>query len=71
MITEVDGNSDSGTINKWIINSFLARDSRAFRNHVKEISPDVDLTYTFTSDLSGESEEMDIPFGVNFFYPTD
>ncbi len=71
MIVEVDGKSDAGFINKWITNQFLARDSREFRKHVKSISPDVELTYMFTSDLTGESEELDIPFGVSFFYPTD
>lgn len=71
MILEVDGNSERGFINKWITNGFLARDSRALRNYVKEISPDMDLTYTFVSDITGESEVQDIPFGINFFYPTD
>ena len=71
MITEVEGNSDRGFINKWISNQFLARDSRAFRNHVKSISPDLDLTYTFVSDVTGESEVQDIPFGVSFFYPSE
>jgi len=71
MIQEVDGNNENGYINKWVSNQFLARDSREFRKYVKSISPDVDLTYTFTSDLTGEQEELDIPFGVNFFYPTD
>jgi hypothetical protein len=71
MIVSVDGNDERGFINKWITNGFLARDSRALRNYVKEISPDMDLTYTFVSDLTGESEEQDIPFGINFFYPSD
>jgi hypothetical protein len=29
------------------------------------------LKYQFTSDLTGESEALDIPFGVGFFYPTE
>jgi len=71
MIVEVDGNTERGFINKWITNEFLARDSRALRNHVRDISPDLDLTFTFVSDITGESEVLDIPFGINFFYPTD
>jgi hypothetical protein len=27
------------------------------------------LKFTFTSDITGESEALDIPFGVSFFYP--
>ena len=71
MIIEVDGSSEVGVINKWINNGFLARDSRSFRNHIKTTSPDVELTYQFVSDLTGESEEMTIPFGINFFYPSE
>jgi hypothetical protein len=71
MILSVNGNEDRGFINKWVQNQLLARDSRALRNYVKTISPDVDLTYMFTSDITGETEALDIPFGAGFFYPTD
>ena len=71
MIQEVDGNSERGFINKWVQNNLLARDSRAIRNFVKEISPDLDLKYEFTSEITGETEALDIPFGIGFFYPTE
>ncbi len=70
MILSVNGNEDRGYINKWITNEFLARDNRAFREYVKQISPDLDLTFTFVSDITGESEVMSIPFGISFFYPS-
>ena len=70
MIQSVDGNEDKGFINKWIQNGFLALDTQAFRKYVKEITPDMDLKFQFTSDLTGEVEALDIPFGINFFYPT-
>ena len=71
MIQEVDGNTERGFINKWVQNNLLARDSRAIRNFVKEISPDLDLKYEFVSDITGEKEALDIPFGVGFFYPSE
>ena len=71
MIQEVDGNSDRGFINSFVTNGLLALDTRALRNYVKSISPDMDMRYTFTSDLTGESEALDIPFGVGFFYPSE
>lgn len=71
MILEVNGNADRGYINKYVQNNLLARDSKALRNYVKSISPDVDLTYQFTSDITGETEALDIPFGAGFFYPAD
>jgi hypothetical protein len=70
MILSVDGNTDRGFINKWIQNGFLALDTKAFRKYVKDISPDLDLRFNFVSDITGETEALDIPFGINFFYPT-
>jgi hypothetical protein len=70
MILSVDGNSYRGFINRWIQNSFLAKDTKAFRNHIKDISPDMDMRFVFTSEITGESEALDIPFGISFFYPT-
>lgn len=70
MIQSVDGNKDRGYINKWVANEFLARDTKAFRTYVKSISPDLDLTFQFTSELTGETEALDIPFGISFFYPS-
>jgi hypothetical protein len=70
MILSVDGNEDRGFINKWIQNGFLALDTQAFRKYVREITPDLELKFNFTSELTGETEALDIPFGINFFYPT-
>lgn len=71
MILSVDGNADRGFINKWVVNGFLARDTKAFRKYVKELSPDMDLKFEFTSEITGETEALDIPFGINFFYPSE
>ena len=69
MIVEIDGNTDRGFINKFVPN-MLAGDTRAFRTYLREISPDLNLTFDFTSEITGETEALDIPFGINFFYPT-
>ncbi len=71
LIVEVDGKTDRGYINNYVRNELLARDSRAIRNYIQEITPDVDLRFDFTSNLTGESEALDIPMGAGFFYPTD
>lgn len=69
MITAVDGNSDRGTINRYVDNQMLARDTKAFRENLRTISPDLDLKFEFVSESTGETEALDIPFGVDFFYP--
>jgi len=71
MIQEVDGNSDRGFINNFVKNNLLARDTRAFRNYVSTISPDLDLKFNFTSDITGDTEALDIPLGAGFFYPSE
>lgn len=71
MIQEVDGNEDRGFINNFVKNNLLARDSKAFREYVREFTPDLDLKFNFVSELTGDEEALDIPFGVGFFYPSE
>ena len=68
MIKSVDGKNDLGTINKYL-NGMLARDSRALRDYVKSISPDLDMKFTYTHE-DGETEEASISMGVGFFWPS-
>jgi hypothetical protein len=68
MITSVNGDNTVSAINKYI-NGMLARDSRAFREYVKSISPDVDMKFTYTHE-DGEVEEAPIGMTVNFFWPS-
>jgi hypothetical protein len=69
IITSVDGESGRATVNHFVDNELFAADSRALRQYIKSISPDLDLTYTFISDATGEVKELEIPMGVSFFWP--
>lgn len=71
MILAVDGESGRATINNFVDNELFAMDSRALRQHIKEMSPDLDMTFTFISDTTGEVKEMDIPMDVSFFWPNN
>ena len=71
MIQEVDGNGDRGFINKFVVNGLLALDTRSLRSFIKNISPDMDMKFDFTSDITGDTEALDIPFGIGFFYPSE
>ena len=64
-ITSVNGDSDPPTIRKFVDQAFLARDSRALREYVNQIQPDVDLTF-FPQD---RKYSKSIPIGINFFWP--
>jgi hypothetical protein len=65
MITSVEGNVEQKTIRDFVDNSFLARDSRAFREYIKEVQPDVDLTFF----PDGSDSKVNIPVGLSFFWP--
>ena len=70
VIIAVDGETGRATINNFVDNELFAVDSRALRTYIKQISPDLDMTFTFVSDATGEAKEMDIPMGVSFFWPS-
>lgn len=70
IITAVDGESGRATINDFVDNQLFALDSRALREYMRKISPDLDMTFTFVSDTTGEVKELDIPIEVSFFWPT-
>ena len=53
-------------INEFVQN-LLARDSRAFRNYVAEITPDIDLQQEV--EIGGESVNVSIPLTAEFLWP--
>lgn len=69
IIVAVDGDRGRATINRFVDDELFAVDSRALRAYIKEISPDLDMKFVFTSDQTGEWKEIDIPMDVSFFWP--
>jgi hypothetical protein len=65
LITSVEGKREQKDIREFVDKYLLARDSRALRDHVKKIQPDVDLTFF----PEGESDRVNIPIGISFFWP--
>ena len=64
IITSVNGDRERKTIREFVDNELLARDSRALRQEIKRISPDIDLT------IQGDGgEDISIPITLNFFWP--
>ena len=68
MIKSVDGKNDLATINKFV-NNMLAKDSRALREYIKSMSPDMNMKFEYTHE-DGEVEEAPISLGVGFFWPS-
>lgn len=70
MILSVNGDDSRKTIRDFVDNHFLARDSRALREHIKEIQPDMNLTFDFYPENGDDTQEnVKIPIGVTFFWP--
>ena len=68
VITSIDGDKNSVTINNFVNKEFLSRDSKAFRDHLMSVTPDVDLDI-IVDFTSGEEVEITVPMTVEFFWP--
>ncbi len=64
IITSVNGETENKSIRKFVDNYLLARDSRALREYIKNVQPDVDLNY-----VTDSGEEVTVPIGLRFFWP--
>ena len=67
-IVAVDGNRDTATINKFVDNELLSRDTFQFRKHLIAMTPDVDMTCIIDMD-DGTEQEITVPVTVTFFWP--
>ena len=67
-IVSIDGNTDQKEIDNFVDNEFLALDTRAFRKHLEEITPDIELKFDYTSQ-TGNLHKIDVPLGIDFFWP--
>jgi len=65
IITSVEGSRETKDIREFVDNYLLAQDSRALREYIREVQPDVDLTFF----PDGNSNRINIPVGVSFFWP--
>jgi len=68
MITSVNGDSDNKKIREFVDNYMLARDSRAFREHIKNTQPDIIMKFDYQGE-NGDEEDVNIPMTAGFFWP--
>ena len=67
-IVSIDGKTEQKEIDNFVDNEFLALDSRAYRKHLDEVTPDIELKFDYTSQ-TGNLHTLDVPLGVEFFWP--
>ena len=68
IITSINGDRDQKNIRDFIDTYLLAPDARALRQYYNQISPDIDMKY-IPSNENYVGEGIDIPIGLNFFWP--
>lgn len=68
-IVSVDDETEQKAINHFVDNELFAADSRALRTHINKVIPDMDLTYEFISEETGERRDMLLPMDLGFFWP--
>ena len=71
MILSVDGDTSTGAITNFINNKFITRDTKAFREYIGKITPDINMEFDYENPTTGEMEKRPIPMGVGFFWPTE
>ena len=68
IITSVNRDTSNKIIREFVDTQLLAIDSRALRNHITNIQPNVDLSFDY-EDKKGDISKINIPIGLRFFWP--
>jgi len=69
VIVSLDGDDDNIKIRKFVDNELLAIDSRAIRNYIAKVTPEVDLSINIPDQEAGETFRSPINIGLDFFWP--
>ena len=68
MLTSINGSTERSDIREFVNKYFLSKDAREFRKYYTALSPDLNLKIP-AKNADGEEEDVDLPIGINFFWP--
>jgi hypothetical protein len=68
-ILSIDDETDINAIHNFIDNQLIARDSLQLRNYILNVSPDIDLTVQVTNPEYNFDARVNLPIGLDFFWP--
>jgi len=68
IITSINGDYEKSTVREFVDIKLLARDSRALRNNIVDLQPDVELTFDY-ENKNGDFVKIPVPINLNFFWP--
>jgi len=69
-VISIDGVTDKNKINTFAIN-MPARDSKFLRDYVAKNEPGLKMKVSYRCSHCGETSEVALPIGANFFWPQD
>lgn len=67
-IISINGNEDRMEIKRFV-DTMLTLDSKALRDEIGRLSPDIEMNFPFQCEECGHEERMNMPLGINFFWP--
>ena len=63
-------NGDSSVENvRYFVDNMLLADSRALRKYINEITPDLNMTFSYEDSKGDVVEGVSIPMNINFLWP--
>jgi len=68
-VVSVDGETSRALVTSFV-EGMLSRDSLALRREISRCTPDVDASFEFECAGCEFSDNMDIPLGISFFWPS-
>jgi len=69
VITEIDGERGFHAIEKFVKNDMTARDSRALRMKLAEVTPGMDTDVDFVCNSCAYEQTISLPMDISFFWP--
>ncbi len=54
----------------FFVDNMPGQDSLALREHMRKVQPGIDMTAIFECDKCSHTEEVQIPIGIEFFWPS-
>ena len=67
-ILAINGDSSAEKI-RYFVDNMMLQDSRALRKYINEITPDLDMTFSYEDSKGDIVEGVSIPMNLNFLWP--
>jgi hypothetical protein len=67
-ILAVNGDTRAESV-RYFVDNMLLTDSRALRKYINEITPDLDMTFSYEDSKGDVLEGVSVPMNLSFFWP--